>query len=326
MMKCKVFQSVLAASGLKPVNSAISNTQRSKSSSLLKLLVFAVSISFIMLNTSASYAQVAVTPPADPPVSDPVEEPVVEEPVVEEPVVEEPVVEEPVVEDEEPVAEEDSGGGGGGGGGGAILAILAVGAVGLLVFNNANKKPKIQKTFISDQVAGKGTLLTELTNQSSFLETGAAPSVSLQYGSYESVERSDQPYSFFNIRYSKSLGSLLRLNADAGTRYFSQTSTSRFDSQWLSFGLTSRNLFDRNDSLTFTTRYAVGDLNENSDSLNIQGVGLLNYDSLFSDQNSRFELAYNRVLGQNQRLQFLVQKLSSSNDEYAAKLAWRYAF
>ena len=310
-----------------------------KKKSLTKLLVLAISISFVSLNSAVSYAQVTTdgstttdttttdttmdttatdaTPPADDPttVVDLIEGTPPEEAPEETPA--------PVPAPEP----ESSGGGGGGGAGGVILALVVVGAVVLIAVNSSKKKqPKIQKTFISDQVAGIGTELIEISNQSDFFDQAAQPSLSFQYGTFQSITGFDNPYSFLNFRYQKSLSSNLNLSADAGTRYFSQNSGQSYDSQWLGLGLSSTSLFAKHDRLAFTARYSTGDIEENSGSFSLNSNALGNYDAIFSDQNAQFELAYSRAFGQNQRLRFLVQKVNESVDKYAAKLAWRFAF
>jgi len=175
-------------------------------------------------------------------------------------------------------------------------------------------------------VSGVGTELIEISNQSNLLDQTNQPSLSFQYGTYQSITEFDKPYSFFNLRYQKSIGSILNFSADAGTRYFSQNPQRFYDSQWLGLGLSSTSLFAKHDRLAFTARYSTGDIEENSDSFSLNSNALASYDAIFSDQNAQFELAYSRAFGQNQRLRFLVQKMNQSVEKYAAKLAWRYAF
>ena len=315
-----------------------------KKKSITKLLVLAVSISFVSLNSAVSYAQMTMdgstmtdggmdadddTTTATDDTMTEADDTIVDDSSTVVDLIEDTVPEEtpePAPEPE-PEPEPEGGGGGGGGAGGAIVALVAVGAVVLLVTNSSKKKePKIQKTFLSDQVSGIGTELIEISNQSSFLEQAAQPSFSFQYGTYQSFTGFDKPYSFLNLRYQKSLSSSLNFSADAGTRYFSQSSGQLDDSQWLSLGLSSTNLLAKHDRLAFTARYSTGDVEENSDSFSLNSNALESYDAIFSDQNAQFELAYSFSLGQNQRLRFLMQKINQSTEEYAAKLAWRYAF
>ena len=329
------------------------NAYFKKKQRLTKLIVIAISVSYLSLNSAVSYAQMtmdgsattdtvtdtaaetttetagmdATTDTADTSddttamddSTDATDSPATVVDLVEGTNSEETPPAQPVPEPEES--------GGGGGGGGAILALVAIGAVVFFAVNSSKKKePKIQKTFLADQVSGIGTELIEISSQSSYLEQGLQPSVSFQYGSYQSITGFDKPYSFFNLRYQKPLGSRLSFNADAGTRYFAQNSSQTYDSQWLGLGFSSSNLFTKQDRLAFTARYATGDIEENSNSLSLHDSKLEKYDAIFSEQNAQLELAYSRTLGQNQRLRFLVQKLNASAEKYAAKLAWRYAF
>ena len=311
-----------------------------KKKSITKLLVLAVSISFVSLNSSVSYAQMTMdgstmtdggmdaddTTTTDDTMTE-ADDTMADDSSTVVDLVEGTTPEETPAPEPAPAPEPESSGGGGGGGGGAIIALVAVGAVVLIATNSSKKKePKIQKTFLSDQVSGIGTELIEISNQSSFLEQAEQPSFSFQYGTYQSFTGFDKPYSFLNLRYQKSLSSSLNFSADAGTRYFSQSSGQLDDSQWLSLGLSSTNLLAKHDRLAFTARYSTGDVEENSDSFSLHSNVLESYDAIFSDQNAQFELAYSLSLGQNQRLRFLMQKINQRAENYAAKLAWRYAF
>jgi len=284
------------------------NAYFKKKQSLTKFLVIAISVSYLSLNSAVSYAQMtmdgsattdtmtdtaadtttdtaamdATTDTADTPddttamddSTDATDSPATVVDLVEGTNSEETPPAEPAPEPEES---------GGGGGGGAILALVAIGAVVFFAVNSSKKKePKIQKTLLADQVSGIGTELIEISTQSSYLEQGLQPSISFQFGSYQSITGFDRPYSFFNLRYQKPLGSRLSFNADAGTRYFAQNSSQTYDSQWLGLGFSSSNLFTKHDRLAFTARYATGDIEENSNSLSLHDSKLEKYDAIFS--------------------------------------------
>lgn len=327
-MKYKVFHSVTESSECSFLKKSTNHMLLNINNSLRKLLIAAVSICFILFNIA--HAQVTMDGSTTTDTTTDTTDTSTDNSTDTDTSTVVDLIEgtgsEPTTEPE-PVEDEDTGSGGGGGGGVAIVALVAVGAVAVYALSRTNKKkPKIQKTLLSDQVSGVGSTLIDVRNQSHFIEKGIKPTLSFQYGSYQAINELSQPYSFFNVRYHKSIGSALNLNANAGTRFFTNTGNTFTDSQWLTLGLFSKDVFNAGDRLELTAKYATGDIDENSDSILSQGVVLQDYDTLFSDQNSRFELAYSRVLGQNQRLRFLVQKLNSSSEDYAAKLAWRYAF
>ena len=339
-MKYKVDRSILNQYDCNCNAKKMKKTELSKKHTLRKLLVVTVSWCFVSFNSAMSYAQMTGgstdmdgtsmetmddETDAMQDATETMEVPPSETPEADDTTSVVDLVEGTTSEPADVPAEQANGSGGGGGG--AILALVAAGAIAVVVIsNNKKKKPKIQKTFISDQVAGVGTQLIDISTQSNFLDQPKSSLFGLQYGTYQSVSSLNQPYSFLNINYQKRLGSKLNVFADAGTRYFVKAASELQDSQWLNLGFATTSMLAKNDRLSFTAKYAVGDIDKNNDSFELQSTALQNYGAIFSDQNSEFELAYSRALGQNHRLGFLMQKLSSDIEDYAAKLAWRYTF
>ena len=241
--------------------------------------------------------------------------------------------------DSEQPAEENSDSGGGGSSGGAIIGVVAIAAVVAVVLSkNKKKKPQIQKTLISDKIAKQGTEFIELSGTAAFAEQNkqkGLPQLSLQYGSYEQALSNNQPYSFINARLSQSIGSSLSLDTDVGTRLFYNDHSTHLandfgSAQWVSLSLKAKQIFSKNDRFEFLAKYTVGDDFQRHQSLLLDGSALQNYASIFSNENTQFELAYSRTLGQNQRLKFQLQKVDSldvaNNSDYQAVMAWRRAF
>lgn len=335
-MKATTFQSILKNNTIHRLKNNTTDVIMMKKSWLKKSMVVAISASFVFFNASASFAQMTMptsddgssgdtstdsstTDTTDTP-TDSTTDSSTDTSVVD-------LIENTDSEQTDP-PQEDSGGGGGGSGG-AILGLVAVGAVVAIVLTR-KKSPKIQKTLVSDSVSGYGTQFIELSSESSLLEQSIKPQLSFQYGSYERIEEFNKPYSFFNVRASQSFGSKLSFRADAGTRLFFQNTDTAASSQWLTLGMQTKDVFQQDDRLEFSAKYSTGDEYQRRNNLLINGLALQDHESLFSDQNARFELAYSRALSQNQRLRFLLQKTDSlsvsEDDGYRAKIAWRHAF
>lgn len=307
-----------------------------KKMQLRKAVVIAMSASFVLFNTAVSYAQ-TTTPSTTDTTTDTMTDTTTDstDPTTEDTTVID-VIENTGSEEVVDQPEEDSGDSGGGGGGGAILGLIVVGAVVAVVLSS-KKSPKIQKTLVSDKVSGYGTQFVELSSKSSFIEGSTipkTPQLSFQYGSYQQVAGFNKPYSFFNVRASHAIGANLNFHADAGTKLSFNNGLYSNDSdvansQWFVFGLQTINVLRQNDRLEFFAKYSTGDNDQQDNKLLSNGADLHGYESLFSDENARFELAYSRSLSQNQRLRFLLQKtdsLSEEDDDYRAKIAWRHAF
>ncbi len=240
---------------------------------------------------------------------------------------------------EQPPAEESSDGGGGSSSGGAILGVVAIAAIVAVVLStNKKKKPQIQKTLVSDKIANQGTEFIELSGTSDFIDQNwqkGVPQLSLQYGSYEQALNNGLPYSFINARLTKSVGTSFNLYADVGTRLFYNGNAAYGENdfgsaQWLSFSLQTKDVISTNDRIEFLAKYTVGDKFQRHQSLLLDGSSLQNYTGIFSNENTQFELAYSRALGQNQRLKLQLQKVNSldavNDSDYQAVMAWRHAF
>ncbi len=308
-----------------------------KKSWLKKSMVLAISASFVFFNASTSYAQMTMPTTGDGSSTDTSTDSGTSTDATDtttdsttDSTTDTSVVDliENTDSEQTDTPQEDSGGGGGGSGG-ASLGLVAVGAVVAIVLTR-KKSPKIQKTLVSDSVSGYGTQFIELSSESSLLEQSVKPQLSFQYGSYQQLEDFNKPYSFFNVRSTQFLGSKLSFRADAGIRLFFQNTDAAASSQWLILGMQTKDVFQQNDRLEFSAKYSTGDEYQRRRNLLINGLALQDHESLFSDQNARFELAYSRALSQNQRLRFLLQKTDSSSisegDGYRAKIAWRHAF
>lgn len=336
-MKKTVFQSTLRNDAIQTLKDSTIGRVMIKKIQLKKTLVIIISTSFVLFNTATAYAQTTTPTTGDDSTTDTTD--TTTDTAVDDTTVVD-VIESTDSEQPADQPQEDTGGGGGGGGG-AIIGLVVVGAIVAVVLTR-KKSPKIQKTLVSDQVSGDGTQFIELSSLSSLADQpskSTLPELSFQYGSYQQLAGFSQPYSFFNVRASKALGTNLSLHADAGTRLsFRNSSYSNglynngddvVNSQWLVLGLQTKNLLRQNDRLEFFAKYSTADGDQQSNNLLSNGVDLQDHESLFSDTNARFELAYSRAFGQNQRLRFLLQKTDSTllgDDGYRAKIAWRHAF
>ena len=308
-----------------------------KLTTIKKLIIFVVSFAFISLNVSVSYAQTTedVNPEESEETTDDDSTTIVD--VLENTQGEPEEVEEP---------EQDSSSGGSSGG--LILGLVAAGAiVGIIMYNKNKSTPKIQKTFVSDTVSGKGAWVVDLSsaelhslqsensnknaieflNEESYAHV-SLPKLSFQYGSYEPLNELSTPFSFINTRLGSSLSKNVMLNLDVGVRMYKGDEDVNLvnSNQWVSIEMAKNSLLAKDDKIHLKASYSSGEIDTLDHSFIGQELVWQEYSSIFSQKNTGLQLAYTQQLSQNLRWQFLLQKSQIETNENAAKVALRYKF
>ena len=289
----------------------------------IKLSVLIVSACFVLLNTSALRAQVTMMP--DSSMSDTMTDMMPDADATESTATGSAGVPDPVTN---PVEEEPTESGGGGGGG-AIIGLLAVGAV-VAIASSQKKKPTIQKTFAYEKdVSGADIFLMDFSSKSPFSQQQnwkrRLPELSMQFGSSSYAE----PNSFMNFRLEKQFNSKVSLSSNLGIRS-SQRKNNDFKSwQWLNIDIQAKDIFTLSDHLLLSANYTEGDDVNSSTSVLLHGNQFDQYKTFFLDRNTRFQLAYSKSVGENQRLGFQLSKDGTSDrsdEHYRVQLVWQNAF